>query len=226
MSEWDWRTTGTMPPPNGKVGSNTGGWSAAVTNLYFTVKDSHNVDQSAMLLNVKIDSRIRIQKASDSSIYSLWKVTGEQIESIEKTYRTFPVAYLESNGTPTVTTYGCVFETLPTPMPTPEPPEPPYITGGPAYPDHPSDANADMPGVGGYGISLLDYFTAHVISGLCARSDLTLDALKIHGPQDAYWIAALMVDLRNRLPIEPTPVPVDPPEETGLPPVMPPENLP
>jgi hypothetical protein len=104
-------------------------------------------------------------------------------------------------------------------------PDPPYLTGGPAFPDHPSDANADIIGKGGYGISMLDYFAAYVISGLCARQNMTIDDLKIDGPGIAYWVAAEMVDLRNRLPIEPTPVPVTPPEEFGTPPVMPPENM-
>ena len=95
------------------------------------------------------------------------------------------------------------------------PPEPPYVTGGPAFPAHPSDANADEAGQGGYGVSILDYFAAHAIQGLCARADLTVDDLKAGGAQDAYWIAATMVDVRKNLPIEVTPVPVTPSEETG-----------
>src|SRR4029077_5355372 len=63
----------------------------------------------------------------------------------------------------------------------PEPPEPPYVTGGPSFPANPSDANADLIGTGGYGISILDYFAAHVITGLTMRSDITLDDLKLDG---------------------------------------------
>jgi hypothetical protein len=112
--------------------------------------------------------------------------------------------------------------------PTPDPlrtkegtvlPPPPYITGGPPFPEHPTDD-------GRYGISILDHFAAHIMAGLCARPDMTIDQLKLDGAQNAYWLAALMVDLRGKLPIEPTPVPVTPPEESVPPPVMPPEDLP
>ena len=51
-------------------------------------------------------------------------------------------------------------------MSTPIAPESPYNTGGPPYPDHPTDE-------GGYGLSILDWFAAHVMTGLAARSDLT-----------------------------------------------------
>jgi hypothetical protein len=104
-------------------------------------------------------------------------------------------------------------------------PDPPYVTGGPAFPANPSDANAEIVGTGGYGVSILDYFAAHVISGLAARDNLPLDDLKLDGPGTAYSIAAEMVDLRSRLPIEPTPVPVAPPQESGPPLVMPPDSL-
>ena len=104
------------------------------------------------------------------------------------------------------------------PLP-PEPPEPPYVTGGPPFPAHPTDD-------GKYGISILDYFAAHVITGLAMRADMSLDDLKTDGAKHAYWIAAMMVDVRNELPITPTPVPVAPPEETVPPLVMPPDDLP
>ena len=89
---------------------------------------------------------------------------------------------------------------LPAPDPMPVPPEPPYVTGGPPFPPFPTDDHK-------HGISILDYFAAHVMSGLVARANMSIDELKANGPQHAYWIAALMVDLRSRLPIEPTPVP-------------------
>ena len=93
-------------------------------------------------------------------------------------------------------------------------PEPPYVTGGPPFPAHPTDD-------GRYGMSILDCFAAHVITGLCARDNLTIDELKLNGARDAYWIAAMMVDLRNGLPIEPTPVPTneEPPPEVFPPPL-------
>jgi hypothetical protein len=90
-----------------------------------------------------------------------------------------------------------------TELPAPEPlsaPEPPYVTGGPPFPPYPTDDHK-------HGISILDYFAAHIMAGLCGRSDLTIDDLKTSGAQDAYWLAALMVDVRGKLPIEPTPVP-------------------
>jgi hypothetical protein len=87
------------------------------------------------------------------------------------------------------------------------PPEPPYITGGPPFPPFPTDKDK-------HGTSILDYFAAHIISGLAARSDMPIDELKADGAKHAYWIAAMMVQLRNDLPIEPTPAPPeDLPEE-------------
>ena len=82
----------------------------------------------------------------------------------------------------------------------PLPPEPPYVTAGPPFPKYPTDQ-------GRYGISILDYFAAHVIAGLATRNASSIDDLKINGARDAYWIAAMMVDLRNQLTIDPTPVP-------------------
>jgi hypothetical protein len=111
-------------------------------------------------------------------------------------------------------------DALPGDHPTPlAPPEPPYVTGGPPYPQRPTDD-------GRYGLSILDWFAAHVITGLAMRADTTVDDLKTSGAQDAYWIAAQMVQLRSDLPIESTPVPTPPPEESGPPVVIPPDNLP
>jgi hypothetical protein len=98
-------------------------------------------------------------------------------------------------------------------------PDPPYRTGGPAFPAHPSDANADIIGSGGYGLSLLDFFAAHVITGLASRQNMSLDELKTDGAGTAYWVAAVMVDVRNRLPIEITPVPTTEKEEVPPEPV-------
>ena len=89
-------------------------------------------------------------------------------------------------------------------------PEPPYITGGAPYPRYPTDD-------GKFGISILDYFAAHVMSGLCARQNMSIDDLKLDAPRDAYWIAALMVDLRSNLPITPTPPPLPIVEEVKKP---------
>lgn len=91
-----------------------------------------------------------------------------------------------------------------------EAPKPPYVTAGPAFPPYPTDDHK-------HGISILDYFAAHIMSGLCARSTMTIDDLKAHGPQDAYWLAALLVDVRAKLPIEETPAPpVDGEEEQEI----------
>lgn len=87
-----------------------------------------------------------------------------------------------------------------------EVPKPPYVTAGPAFPPYPTDDHK-------HGLSILDYFAAKIMGGLCARQDMTVDDLKAHGPQDAYWIAALMIDVRAKLPIEETPAPPPEPEE-------------
>jgi hypothetical protein len=100
-----------------------------------------------------------------------------------------------------------------------ESPEPPYVTGGPPFPAHPTDD-------GRYGISILDYFAAHVITGLVMRSDSLIEDLKTTGAQDAYWIAAQMVELRGNLPIASTPVPVPPQEPSGPSVVLPSDDLP
>ncbi len=92
------------------------------------------------------------------------------------------------------------------------------MTGGPPFPNRPTDD-------GRYGISILDYFAAHVIQGLAARDNLTIDDLKLDGAVDAYYIAATMVNLRSALPIESTPVPVPPSEEVPPDLVMPPDSL-
>ena len=63
-----------MPPPGGKCGSSSGMGTAAVS-LYFSAKNVNNVDQGVMLRAVPNGSRIRIHKATDSSIYSLWQTT-------------------------------------------------------------------------------------------------------------------------------------------------------
>jgi hypothetical protein len=215
VSEWDWRTTGTMPPPNGKCGSDVGDWSPAVASIYFTFKDIRNVDQSGVLNSMVADSKIRIQKATDSTTYSIWQLTGAPVQSIELTYVTYPVAFVESNGSPTTTTCTCVFEVTPTP---PEPPdvlpplEPPYTTGGPPFPEYPSDA-------GRSGLSILDWFAGHVATGLCKRENTGVDELKNTVAKDAYWIAALMVQVRNAITIDPTPAPVLPEEPTTIPPL-------
>jgi hypothetical protein len=104
------------------------------------------------------------------------------------------------------------------PEPTPVPPEPPYITGGPPFPPFASDLNK-------YGISILDYFAGRVISGLATRTDMSIDVLKADGPKHAYWIAAEMIQLRDTLPINPTPVPgpEEEPPQTDM--IMPPDSL-
>jgi hypothetical protein len=104
-------------------------------------------------------------------------------------------------------------------------PDPPYVTGGPAYPAHPSDANANIIGDGSYGLSILDYFAAQVINGLAGRQNMSLDDLKNDGPGTAYWVAAGMIDLRSRLPIELTPVPTAPEPPSDIPIVMPPPGM-
>jgi len=87
--------------------------------------------------------------------------------------------------------------TFPAVSPEPVPPEPPYVTGGPPFPPFPTDEAR-------YGISILDYFAAHIIAGLAQRASSSIDDLKVNGAKDAYWIAAMMVNLRNQLPVEPT----------------------
>lgn len=199
VSEWDWRTQTIMPPPNGKTGSDTGDWSSSVLTVYFTFKDTKGIDQSGILNNLPVNSEIRIQKATDSSIYSLWKVIDTPETSIEGTYIIFPVTFLQGNGSPGAVTCTCVFDAAPAPAPEPpQPPEPPYVTGGPPFPPFPSDA-------GRYGASILDWFAAYVMTGLAMRSDMSLDVLKADGAKHAYWIAATMVQVRNSLMIEPTP---------------------
>lgn len=102
------------------------------------------------------------------------------------------------------------------PQPFVTPPEPPYVTGGPPFPRYPTDD-------GKFGISILDYFAAHVMAGLAMRADMTIDDLKATGPQEAYWIAALMVGLRGQLEVETTPPPTEPltePDEPVGPPPL------
>jgi hypothetical protein len=86
-------------------------------------------------------------------------------------------------------------------------------TGGNAYPQYPSDG-------GKYGISMADYFAAHVIAGICANPNtvvpVTPEALE-ELAQNAYQIACAMVELREDTPVEPTPVPPEPlPSEPEL----------
>src|SRR4029077_6051408 len=90
--------------------------------------------------------------------------------------------------------------------------EPPYVTGGPPYPDYPDDA-------GRHGISILDWFAGHVACGLCMRENTGVDELKDTVAKDAYWIAAQLVQVRNAITIEPTPVPVLPEEPTTIAPI-------
>lgn len=99
------------------------------------------------------------------------------------------------------------------------PPEPPYVTGGPPFPEHASDE-------GRYGISILDYFASAVITGLVSRANYTIDDLKTNGARDAYWIAATMVQFRDQIPIDPTPVPVAPEEPKPPKPPGPPPHPP
>ena len=103
-------------------------------------------------------------------------------------------------------------------MSTPIAPESPYNTGGPPYPAHPTDE-------GGYGLSILDWFAAHVMTGLAARTDYLVDDLKNTGAQDAYWIAENMVRFRRNMDIVQKPVPVSPPAEQPPDLVMPPDSL-
>ena len=61
------------------------------------------------------------------------------------------------------------------------------------------------------------------MTGLVMRSDITLDDLKLDGAKHAYWIAAMMVNLRNELSIDPTPVPGEegpPVTEVIIPPLV------
>ena len=106
----------------------------------------------------------------------------------------------------------------PEPPPVPVPPEPPYITGGPPFPPFASDLNK-------HGLSILDYFAGRVIGGLASRNDMSIDVLKTDGPKHAYWIAAEMIQLRNDLPILPTPVPGPEEESSQTDTIMPPDSL-
>lgn len=108
LSEWDWRTGISMPPPGGKVGSDTGGWESTVTSLYFSTVNGNGVDQGALLRDTLTGSKISIHKATDSTVFSSWLTTGPGTESTG--YFTFPVSFVDSVGTPTAVTMTCQFE--------------------------------------------------------------------------------------------------------------------
>jgi hypothetical protein len=102
MTEWDWRSSGTMPPPNGKVGSSNGTWDSATTSLYFTAVDNHGIDRGALLSGIKPNDVIRIQRATDSTNYSEWVVNGEVTPT--DNYFAVPVSSKEISGTASATT--------------------------------------------------------------------------------------------------------------------------
>lgn len=77
-------------------------------------------------------------------------------------------------------------------------------TGGPAFPPFPSDE-------GKYGLSLLDYFAAKAIVGILASEGV--GGVPGKYAAFAYDIAIAMVEHRDRLTIEPMPLPESVKEE-------------
>jgi hypothetical protein len=109
-----------------------------------------------------------------------------------------------------------------------ETPYPTLVAGGPPFPAYPNDANK-------YGLTILDWFAGHVAAGLAANSNVlkvsptpvvTPAAPPVGEPpvlisneealgiaEAAYSVAAYLVDVREQVPLIPTPVPASPPEE-------------
>lgn len=95
-----------------------------------------------------------------------------------------------------------------------EAPYPELVAGGPPYPPY---ANDDQK----YGLSILDWFAGRIAAGLCANTSvvkavgpspqptdgLVGNELALSIAETAYTVAAYMVDVREQVPIEPTPVP-------------------
>ena len=100
-----------MPPPGGKVGSDTGGWEPTVASIYFSTINGNGVDQGTLLRGLASGSKISIHKATDSAISSSWITSGPGVEDIADKYFTFPVSYNDSTGSPTAAeTMSCQFD--------------------------------------------------------------------------------------------------------------------
>ena len=211
--DYQWQDDTAVPVPKTEIRTNTGNWLEA-TSLRISHFNYANADISAALLAISIGQRIWLQdKSSLNAVWASWEVTGLPVDNTsdsESKWVSVPISYIEGGFVIPQDNITALI-TISSTIPPPAPPEPPYITGGPPFPSHPTDD-------GKYGISILDYFAAHVMAGLATRENLTIDELKTNGPQDAYWIAALMVQLRNELAIEPTPVPVSSSPESPPPP--------
>jgi hypothetical protein len=70
----------------------------AAVSLYFSAKNVNNVDQGVMLRAVPNGSRIRIHKATDSSIYSLWQTTSAGRGTLENSARSDGVLKMRSRA--------------------------------------------------------------------------------------------------------------------------------
>jgi hypothetical protein len=114
-------------------------------------------------------------------------------------------------------------------------PYPELVAGGPPYPPYATDDQK-------YGLSILDWFAGRIAAGLAANSavvkaaspKLAVQPIQYEGSkpapepepsslidndlalsiaETAYTIAAYLVDVREQVPVTPTPVPVDPSAE-------------
>ena len=200
--DYQWQDDTAVPVPKTEIRTNTGIWTNA-TSLRISHFNHNNQDVSATLLAISSGQRIWLQdKAGMNIVWASWNVTGSPTNNTadaQRKYVSVPGSYVEGGFVVPQDNITCLI-TISSNVPPPPPPEPPYITGGPPFPTYPTDD-------GKYGISILDYFAIHVMAGMATRENLTIDQLKSRGPQDAYWIAALMVQVRDQLPITPTPVP-------------------
>jgi hypothetical protein len=115
-------------------------------------------------------------------------------------------------------------------------PYPELIAGGPPYPPYATDNQK-------HGLSILDWFAGRIAAGLCANSavikaagpklpslqpvryessvpsepesqaGLVDNEVALSIAETAYTIAAYLVEVREQVPVTPTPVPVDPSTE-------------
>jgi hypothetical protein len=108
ISEWGWRTLLSLPIPNGKVGSNTGGWQPSVTNLYFSSKNDAGADKSSLLRDVVAGSYVTIIKATDSTIFGKWKVSKAE-EKFEEGYFDYTVVFIDQSGDPGTSVCSAIF---------------------------------------------------------------------------------------------------------------------
>ena len=223
---WTWTSDTKVPVDPMEAESDSGNWTGATILRISTIK-SDGGDMTSALTGVVAGQKIRFEDTTDPTTWASWEVTINAVLKASPGYTNYfdiAVLYLEG-GLKLMQNNRPVLLTVTREVP-PPPPEPPYNTAGPPFPANPTDK-------GRYGVSILDYFAAHVMTGLAMRADITVYDLKADGARDAYWIAATMVELRGQLEITPTPVPLadsvpkpPPPTEHPIPPTRKLHHLP